>query len=186
MGKSDAFLKSSFFGIPVGSNVRCFGNVFLLRGPGSTISIGDNVSIVSSSPRCTAASIFAATKLQTHSESAAIILEEGVGLNGTSITARSKTIRIGRGTMIAPNVTIMDSDFHALWPPENRLLNPAFKEDKDVTIGENVWIGTGSIILKGVTIGNNSVIGAGSVVASSIPENVLACGVPARKIRDLS
>jgi len=53
----------------------------------------------------------------TWSQSAKIIIEDGVGLNGTSISARSKTVKVGSGTMIAPNVIIMDSDYHALWPP---------------------------------------------------------------------
>lgn len=38
-----------------------------------------------------------------------------------------------------------------------------------ITIGNNVWIGAGAIILPGVTIGNNVVIGAGSVVTKNIP-----------------
>ena len=50
---------------------------------------------------------------------------------------------------------------------------------KEINIGNNVWIGWGSIILKGVTIGDNSIIAAGSVVISSIPANCLAAGNPA-------
>ncbi|MDD5593804.1 MAG: acyltransferase, partial [Candidatus Margulisbacteria bacterium] len=87
-------------------------------------------------------------------------------------------------TMIAANTVIMDSDFHAVWPPENRPLNPA-QNDADVTIGRNAWIGVQSIILKGVTIGDNSIIAAGSVVVNDIPPNVLAGGVPAKVIKKL-
>jgi galactoside O-acetyltransferase len=54
-----------------------------------------------------------------------------------------------------------------------------------VEIGENVFVGDGTIILKGVTIGRNSVIGAGSVVVSSVPEGVVAAGNPARVVREL-
>lgn len=49
-----------------------------------------------------------------------------------------------------------------------------------MTIGKNVWIGAGSIILPGVTIGDNTVIGAGSVVTKDIPANVVAVGSPCR------
>jgi len=49
-----------------------------------------------------------------------------------------------------------------------------------VTIGDDVFIGAGSIILPGVTIGNKVVIGAGSVVSKSIPDNSVAAGVPAK------
>ena len=52
-----------------------------------------------------------------------------------------------------------------------------------VTIGNNVWIGGGSIILPGVTIGDNTTIGAGSLVTKSIPSNCLAVGSPCKVIR---
>ena len=54
-----------------------------------------------------------------------------------------------------------------------------------VTIGDNVWICTGVMVLPGVTIGANSVIGAGRVVAKDIPPNSLAVGNPCRVIRTL-
>ncbi|WP_281277633.1 acyltransferase [Leptospira idonii] len=117
--------------------------------------------------------------MKTFSPSAQIKIGNGVGVNGVSITARTKTISIGDGTIIAANVCIMDSDFHSIFPPENRLTNPGLELDSDVIIGKNVWIGTRAVILKGVTIGDNSVIAAGSVVTRSIPENSIAGGVPA-------
>jgi len=179
-------LKSSIFGISAGKRVKCFGQVFLIRYPGSLISIGNNTSIISSSFRCTMSSLFSPTRLRTLSRSARIIIADNVGLNGTSILARSCCVSIGEGTMIGPNVTIMDSDGHAIWPPENRSHNPGMENDRDVTIGKNVWIGTQSLILKGVTVGDNSVIAAGSVVTKDIPSNTLAGGVPARVIRNLA
>jgi len=54
-----------------------------------------------------------------------------------------------------------------------------------ITIGDNVWVGGGAIVLPNVTIGANSVIGAGSVVTKSIPPNVVAAGNPCRVIRSL-
>ena len=178
-------IKASFFGVEIQGGVKCYGPIHIMRAPKSIISVGNNVIIVSSSKRCSASSIYAPTKLRTWSPTAKIIIEDNVGLNGTSIAARSKTIRIGSGTMIAPNVTIMDSDYHALWPPENRTMNPAFEKDDDVTIGSNVWIGSSCIILKGVIVGDNSIIAAGSVVTSDIPTNVLAGGVPTKVTRQL-
>jgi len=55
----------------------------------------------------------------------------------------------------------------------------------DIQIGNNVWIGSGVIILPGVTVGENSVIAAGSVVTKDVQSNILAGGVPAKKIRDI-
>lgn len=87
--------------------------------------------------------------------------------------------------MIAANVTIMDSDFHVVFPPQGRLTNPGYEYDANIEIGENVWIGTRCTILKGVSIGKNSVIAAGSIVSKSIPANVVAGGIPAKVIRAL-
>jgi acetyltransferase-like isoleucine patch superfamily enzyme len=177
--------KAKWYGIECNGKVVCFGKVDLVRSEFSQIVFGDNVLLVSSSSRATATSIYAPIKIQTFSPTSSIIIGDNVGLNGTSIVARSKQITIGAGTMIAPNVVIMDSDFHIMWPPENRTRNPAYENDRDVTIGKNVWIGIKSIILKGSIIGDNSIIGAGSVVTGIIPENVLAVGNPAKVIRQL-
>lgn len=179
-------IKAIFLGIEGGKGVKCFGRVDIIRAPFSLITLGDNCSIVSSSYRCTASSIYAPTKFRTFASSARIFIGNNVGLNGTSIVARTKSIYIGDGTMIAPNCVIMDSDFHALWPPENRENNPALERDKDIFIGKNVWIGSQVIILKGVTIGDNSIIAAGSLVARDIPASVLAGGNPARVIKELN
>lgn len=172
-------------GVKVGSGVKVYGSPILIRGPRSEIRIGDGASLISNSKRCTASALFTPVRLRTYGQESRIIIGKRVGLNGTNITARSKSIIIGDNTMIAPNVLIMDSDFHAPWPPELRPVSPGFEYDKDVIIGENVWIGSQSIILKGVCIGNNTIVAAGSVVTKSIPANVMVCGVPAKVIRSL-
>ena len=51
-----------------------------------------------------------------------------------------------------------------------------------ITIGDNVWIGSGSVIFPGVTIGDNSIVAYGAVVMTSVPENVVVAGNPARQI----
>ncbi|MBQ2259669.1 MAG: sugar O-acetyltransferase, partial [Spirochaetales bacterium] len=55
-----------------------------------------------------------------------------------------------------------------------------------IKVGNNVWIGTGTIILAGVEIGDGSIVGAGSVVTKSIPSNVIAYGNPCKVIRKLT
>jgi acetyltransferase-like isoleucine patch superfamily enzyme len=54
-----------------------------------------------------------------------------------------------------------------------------------VVIGDNVWLGVNSVVLKGVTIGKNSVIGANSVVTRDIPPNVIAAGNPCKVIKQI-
>jgi len=60
---------------------------------------------------------------------------------------------------------------------------PDYNESKEVIIGNDVWIGTSSIILDGVKIGNGAVIAAGSVVTKDVPDYAIVGGVPARIIK---
>lgn len=177
--------KCLVYGVKCGKNTYVYGNV-IIRGPGQII-IGDNVQLISSSWRSSASSLAHGVKLRTfHPPCMAdnkIIIEDGAGLGGTSITARSRTIRIGKNTMFGPDCMVMDSDFHKPWPPTIRSINPGFEDDQDVVIGNNVWIGARCIILKGVTIGDNAVIASGSIVVKNIPPNALAGGNPAKVIK---
>jgi acetyltransferase-like isoleucine patch superfamily enzyme len=102
--------------------------------------------------------------------------------NNAFIKSEGPGIRIGARALLGSNVQIYDSDFHELHPDRRRGGRPRMAP---VEIGENVFVGDGTIILKGVTIGRNSVIGAGSVVVSSVPEGVVAAGNPARVVREL-
>jgi maltose O-acetyltransferase len=69
--------------------------------------------------------------------------------------------------------------------PLNAALRRKQENGAPVTIGSDVWVGSGAIILPGVTIGSRTVIGAGSVVTRSLPENVLAVGNPCRIVREI-
>jgi acetyltransferase-like isoleucine patch superfamily enzyme len=150
--------------------------------PGSSITIGDRFSSTSDVKRGGIA-LYSPCKLRTM-PNAQIVIGNVVSLNGTSITCRQK-IAIGDGTMVAANVIIVDSDFHQLWPPSSRRTVSEDEDDRPVFIGKDVWIGMGSLILKGSTIGDNTIIGAGSVVTGAIPPNVIAAGVPAKVLRTL-
>lgn len=90
-------------------------------------------------------------------------------------------VRIGDNAFIAPNVGI----YTAGHPLDADRRNKGLEYAYPVTIGNNVWIGAGVIILPGVTIGDNAVIGAGSVVTKDIPANTLAVGNPCRVIREI-
>jgi Acetyltransferase (isoleucine patch superfamily) len=89
----------------------------------------------------------------------------------------SNAITIGENCAISHDVTIMDSDFHDID-------YPGFKKSKPVLIGNHVWIGSRSMILKGVTVGDGAIISAGSVVTKDVPEKCLVAGVPAKVIKE--
>ncbi len=169
-------------GIPVGKQPEIFGKCIIRKSPQSRIVIGNHVKIISSSWRSSTANC-TNSKLRTFYPTSAIIIGDHSGMTGGAIIARSKTIRIGERCMLAPNVTIFDSDFHIIWPPDRRHDTWETDIDEDVTLEDNVWVGMGSIILKGVTIGKNSVVAAGSVVVCDIPPNCLAGGNPAKVLK---
>ncbi|MGW3017824.1 sugar O-acetyltransferase [Streptomyces longwoodensis] len=90
-------------------------------------------------------------------------------------------IVIGADCQIGPNVQLL-TPTHPLEPGPRR---DKLEAARPITIGDNVWLGGGAIVLPGVTIGHNSVIGAGSVVTKDVPPNVVAVGNPARPVRHL-
>lgn len=91
-------------------------------------------------------------------------------------------IYVGNDVMFAPNVVVATAG-HPICP---ELREKGYQYNADVHIGNNVWIGTGSLIMPGVTIGDNTVIGAGSVVTKDIPSGVIAVGNPCRVMREVS
>ena len=90
-------------------------------------------------------------------------------------------IYIGNKVMFGPNVTVATANH----PIDAELRGRGLQYNKDVHIGDNVWIGAGVVIVPGVTIGDYAVIGAGSIVTKDIPANVVAVGNPCRVLREV-
>jgi maltose O-acetyltransferase len=91
------------------------------------------------------------------------------------------SITIGDDVQLGPNVQLLTPTH----PVEADLRLEKWEAARPITIGANVWLGGGVIVLAGVDIGDNTVVGAGSVVTRSLPPNVVAVGSPARVIRTL-
>jgi acetyltransferase-like isoleucine patch superfamily enzyme len=102
-------------------------------------------------------------------------------------------LSIGKYCSIAPHVTILlGGEHHYEWATsypfcllfENASSLPGYPYSRgDVTIGNDVWIGYGAVILSAVAIGNGSVIAAGSVVTKDFEPYTLGGGIPAKLIR---
>ena len=101
------------------------------------------------------------------------------------ITAESKIIckkqiKFGKNCLISWDCLFMDTDFHKINTTDVQYIN----KDKDIIIGNNVWIGCRNLILKGSKISDNSVIGANSKINSKFEEcNVIISGNPASIIK---
>jgi maltose O-acetyltransferase len=90
-------------------------------------------------------------------------------------------VRIGDDVQIGPNVQLLT----ALHPIAAGLRRDKWEAARPITIGDNVWLGGGVIVLPGVTIGDDTVVGAGAVVTRDLPAGVVAMGNPARVTREV-
>ncbi len=109
-----------------------------------------------------------------------IYLGERVYFNFNCIVLDVCEVKIGDYTFFGPAVQIYTGTH-----PLNASLRRTQEFGKPVTIGSDVWVGGGVIILPGITIGSRTVIGAGSVVTKDIPDGVVAAGNPCRIIREI-
>lgn len=91
-------------------------------------------------------------------------------------------VKIGDNCQMAPNVAIYTAG-HPVYPTTR---NSMYEYGKEVTIGDNVWIGGNTVICPGVHVGSHVVIGAGSVVTRDIPDWSVAAGNPCRVIRKIT
>lgn len=90
-------------------------------------------------------------------------------------------ITIGDHVQIGPNVQLL-TPTHPLDPGLRR---DGWEAAEPISIGDNVWLGGGAIVLPGVSIGADTVVGAGAVVPRDLPSGVVAVGNPARVVRQL-
>ncbi len=165
--------KVKAFGFPV-VNVslggRCFiGNNFTIRGYARYTDTGENRP----------SKILVGKKGELR-------IGNKVGMSSCTIVCHER-ICIGNNVLLGGGVVIFDTNFHStdarIRNTERDFMNTY---TKPVSIADNVFIGTASIITKGVSIGRNSIIAAGSVVVKSVPENEIWGGNPACFIKKIN
>jgi len=97
------------------------------------------------------------------------------------------SVRIGRRCLLAGQAEIRDFDGHPVDAAARQANRPTPREGiEPISIGDDVWIGAGALILKGVTIGDRAVVAARSVVAHDVPADTLVAGNPARPVKALN
>lgn len=159
--------------INLGANVFIGDHVVIFeKKEGGAVELGDRVNIFRHSIMETA---YGGT----------LTLEEDASVHPRcQLNAYMASIRIGRGTMIAPNCALYSYD-HGI-APGKKIRGQPLQSKGNITIGSEAWLGVGVIVLGGVKIGDGAVIAAGSLVTHDIPDNSIAAGVPAKvvKMRD--
>ena len=175
--KTSAFLSESHIylqkkdlekrGSTIGLNVFIDPSVRVRIGKDSYVKIGDNVKILNDSW---------------------LITEKGDNLiigDNTFISQNvviSGNVSIGSDVLIAGYVSIIDANHN--YSDISKNITEQGGNKKSIKIGNDVWIGTHSVILQGVTIGSHSVIGANSTVTRNIDEYSVVAGSPAKVIKE--
>lgn len=92
-----------------------------------------------------------------------------------------KNIKIGKDCMFSWDILIRNSDGHAIYDIESKKL---LNEGGDIVIGDHVWVGRSTTILKKATIPSNSIVGIGAIVNKSFEtNNIVIAGIPAKIVK---
>jgi acetyltransferase-like isoleucine patch superfamily enzyme len=98
-----------------------------------------------------------------------------------AVTEPKRKIIIGYDCMFSNSIEFRTGDSHSIIDNETKKrINFA----QDIIVGNHVWIGANSIILKGAKIGDNSIVGINSIVTKAFPNNSIVSGIPAKVIKD--
>lgn len=167
--------------LTVSNGVRFFGRPLVVAQRHTTIEIGAGTHLISTTKR-TALGLDHPVVIRTLLPGASIKIGADVGMSGGTICCANEIV-IGDRCLIGANVTIVDTDFHPVHSvPRRYLPTPEANPRNAVSIGNDVFIGAGSFILKGVTVGPGAVVGAGSVVTKSVRPLEIVAGNPAVRI----
>jgi acetyltransferase-like isoleucine patch superfamily enzyme len=103
-------------------------------------------------------------------------------INGCKLVADDATVVFGPDCMLSDDITVQGGDQHGLIDLATLQVTNAARSR--IEIGEHVWLGRGSTIMRDVTIGAGSVVGAGAIVTASAGPCRYLVGVPARAVRE--
>ena len=157
------------------------GKVFIDATHSHKIHFGSNVVINSG---FVALPLGIEAKTAFISDGGDIYIGDDVGISNSVFYSKT-SICIGKNTKIGNGCKFYDTDFHSLYYIDRRLASTDKTNtiSKPIKIGEDVFIGAGTIVLKGVQIGDRAIVGAGALVTKNIGENEIWAGNPAKLIR---
>jgi acetyltransferase-like isoleucine patch superfamily enzyme len=110
-----------------------------------------------------------------------ITLEDGVNIGFNCEIFSASTVTVGARTLLAAYTYLVGGD-HDFAQADVAILDQG-RSSKGIAIGEGAWLGAGVKVLDGCHVGARAIVGTGAVVTSSLPEAVIAVGVPAKVVR---
>ena len=185
------FVLSQLKGVKLGNNIQILGKTPIIKKPCNGQIILDDYVVLNSDFAKSNSALTTPIKLTTGYDGLIHIGKHSI-LNGSCIVSY-ESVEIGEYCEIASCTLISDTDFHPVDPIERlkQMKGESFSFDsvskRKITIGNNVWIGYGAIILKGCKIGNNCIIAAGAICPgnSIYPDNCVIAGNPAKIVKKL-
>lgn len=121
------------------------------------------------------------TKIHVH-KGARMYLGDNFAVSANSSFVCYKSMVMGQDIQFSWGCQVMDSDTHHIYDESGKEMNP----DKEVRIGDKVWIGSNVVIMKGANIPDNCVVGACSFVSSGKFEpNTIILGAPAKSVKKI-
>lgn len=156
--------------IMIGDKCKVFGTSIRINGNNSTVIIGDDVYMNES-------------KIVLEGDNNELRIGDG-----TSFTARvqlaaieSSKLIIGENCLFSTDIHIRTGDSHSILDEEEHRINPP----EDIRIGNNVWVGTRAVCLKGGVIPDNCMVGACSLITKKfVSKNCILAGIPAKVIKE--
>jgi acetyltransferase-like isoleucine patch superfamily enzyme len=177
------YIKLRFPNLIMGKNSLIFGKLLLSIDHESDVRLGDNI-IFRSATKYNFIGINKPVSIAVN-KNAELSIGDNCGFSGTSIYVSQKLV-IGKYCNFGGNTAIWDTDFHPLEFKARRFHEVSKNISSPIVIGDDVFVGANSIILKGVKIGERTIIGAGSVVTKNIPADEIWAGNPAKFIRKIA
>ena len=110
-----------------------------------------------------------------------LTLGNNFDITGDAMIICAQEIQIGDNTMIAWQSILMDTDQHTIYNFNDTVIN----QDKKITIGNDVWIGARSFILKGSKIPDGCIVGANTTVSKVFSQkNAIIAGNPTKILKE--
>lgn len=194
----DSLLKKSSFFVKNNNNIFCFKKKSLVKNSHIIVEGSNNILYIDKETLLTNSyikiegndnKIFIGANcclknltIDMKNENSVIKIGDKTSIEEARITSfEPYKIEIGKDCMFSADIVIMNTDVHKIYDTTTKLKT---NEGKEISIGNHVWLGIRTIVLKGVNIGDNSIVAAGSIVTKDVKANTVVSGNPARQVKE--